>query len=379
MTQPEQPTSPDPSGKQPSRKRKQATSQGRSFKQPSRKKPSTKEPSRKKKPQKYDTCLKDWVDLQPADILPVLLPGTIYERTLNVEISRSMMRADRVFKILYCGEEHVLHLEFETGTDRDLRSRLLVYNSVLYRDYKLPVISIVIYPFLVEQATSPLCIMSSGEEIFTFKFRTLPLFTWEAEQFVQEHRACMYPLLPAMNGVHAELISQVMQELTELYCEDQVSLAQQFSWMSILLERTSTVTDLEKSRIEERLSMFEQLWNESPRVQQMKKQFREEADQRVERERQKLQKEAHQKIEQELLKLQQEQLRLQQEAEQERLKIRRSALVRFIHGRFPDLTDFAQQQVERIDQPAALDVLIQLVAAAPDANAVRFALNAGAQ
>ena len=111
--------------------------------------------------------------------------------------------------------------------------------------------------------------------------------------------------------------------------------------------------------------MFDQLWNESPRVQQMKKQFREEAKKEAK-------KEAEQKIEQERLKL-------QQEAEQERLKIRRSALVRFIHGRFPDLTDFAQQQLERIDQPAALDVLIQLVAAAPDANAVRFALNAGAQ
>lgn len=125
-----------------------------------------------------------------------------------------MMRADRVFKVFYCGEEHVRHLEFETGTDRDLRSRLLVYNSVLYRDHKLPVITIVIYPFLVEQATSPLCIMSNGEEILTFKFRTLPLFTWEAERFVREHQTCMYPLLTAMEGVHAELISQVMQELT---------------------------------------------------------------------------------------------------------------------------------------------------------------------
>ena len=142
MTQPKQPTSPDPSGKQPSLKRKQATSQDPSGHQPSRKKPSTKDPSRKKKPQKYDTCLKDWVDLQAGDILPVLLPGTTYGETLNVEISRSMMRADRVFKVLYGGEEHVLHLEFETGTDRDLRSRLLVYNSVLYRDYKLPVIKI---------------------------------------------------------------------------------------------------------------------------------------------------------------------------------------------------------------------------------------------
>src|SRR5579864_5174934 len=114
--------------------------------------------------------------------------------------------------------------------------------------------------------------MSNGEDLLTFKFRTLPLFTWEAEQFVREHQACMYPLLPTMNGVDAELISQVMQELTELYREDQVSLAQQFTWMSILLERTGTVKEPEKNRIKERLNMFDQLWNESPRVQQIKKQ-----------------------------------------------------------------------------------------------------------
>ena len=44
--------------------------------------------------------------------------------------------------------------------------------------------------------------------------------------------------------------------------------------------------------------MFDQLWNESPRVQQMKKQFREEAKKEAK-------KEAEQKIEQERLKLQQ--------------------------------------------------------------------------
>ena len=136
-----------------------------------------KQPSRKKKPQKYDTSLKDWIEQQAPDILPVLLPGTVYEKTLNVEVSRSMMRADKVFKILYYGEEHILHLEFETKSDGDLRSRLLVYNSVLYRDYKIPVMTIVVYPFPVEQAESPLCIKSNGKEILTFNFRILPLFT----------------------------------------------------------------------------------------------------------------------------------------------------------------------------------------------------------
>src|SRR5437763_10547954 len=136
-----------------------------------------------KKPQKYDTSFKDWVDQQAHDILPLLLPGATYEKTLTVEIIRSVMRADKVFKILYCGEEHILHLEFETKSDRKLRSRLLVYNSVLYQDYQLPVITIVVYPFKVEPAVSPLRITSDKKEVLTFHFRTLSLFTLEAEQF----------------------------------------------------------------------------------------------------------------------------------------------------------------------------------------------------
>ena len=50
------------------------------------------------------------------EILPVLLPGAVYEKTLNVETIRSPTRADKVFKVLYSGEEHILHLEFEGGT-----------------------------------------------------------------------------------------------------------------------------------------------------------------------------------------------------------------------------------------------------------------------
>ena len=34
-----------------------------------------------------------------------------------------------------------------------------------------------------------------------------------------------YPLLPTMNGVHAELITQVMQELTDLYRDNETSLS----------------------------------------------------------------------------------------------------------------------------------------------------------
>src|SRR5205814_10533262 len=76
--------------------------------------------SLRKQPQRYDTSFKEWVEQRANDVLPLLLPGAVYEGTLNVETARSMVRADKVFKVLYYGEEHILHLEFETGLDTQL-------------------------------------------------------------------------------------------------------------------------------------------------------------------------------------------------------------------------------------------------------------------
>jgi hypothetical protein len=52
-------------------------------------------------PQVYDSTFKQWITQQTAEILPVLLPGAIYEATLNVEVIVPTKRVDKVFKILY--------------------------------------------------------------------------------------------------------------------------------------------------------------------------------------------------------------------------------------------------------------------------------------
>jgi hypothetical protein len=133
--------------------------------------------------------------------------------------------------------------------------------------------------------------------------------------------------------------------------------------------------------------MFDQLWNESPRVQRMKKQFREEARKEAQKE---TQREAKRLAEQEILKVQkeaeQERLRLQQETEKakaeqklQELKTLRSSVVNVTHVRFPSLTEFARQQVELFDKPEVLNFLIQRVVGAPDANAVRSLLNPSAE
>jgi len=205
----------------------------------SRKRNQTKR--RSQKAQRFDTSFKAWIRAHPREILPQLLPGVTYVDTLDVEIIRSTMRADKVFKIKYNGEDAILEIEFESRADRDLLSRLLTYNAVLHQEHKLPVITIVVYPFRVTMAESPLQVTLGDNIILTFHFQTLPLFQLDAEQFVRDHVVCMYPLLPTMQGVHHEMIKQVMDELVTLYQKDEVTLADQLVWMSLLLERTDTI------------------------------------------------------------------------------------------------------------------------------------------
>ncbi len=100
--------------------------------------------------------------------LPVLLPGVRYERTLNVEAIRPPMRVDKVFQVRYDDEELILHLEFEVGYDRHLKSRLLLYHSILYRDHHLLVLTVVVYPFEVTMAKSSLRIVSRKKTVLMF-------------------------------------------------------------------------------------------------------------------------------------------------------------------------------------------------------------------
>lgn len=178
--------------------------------------------------QPYDTTLKTWVKENPSEILPVIVPGAIFQEALDIEAIKPTMRADRVFKVLYRGTLHILDIEFETGTDTRMPERLLAYNAILHLEYDLPVVSMIVYPFRTTIAESPKSVMSGDEELIAFRFRTLPLFKLEAEHYIQEHITCMYPLLPAMRGANADIIAQAMTELASLYREDEVSLSQQF-------------------------------------------------------------------------------------------------------------------------------------------------------
>ncbi len=152
--------------------------------------------------QEYDSTLKGLFVMYAAFILPLLIEGVQFIEALDVEQLPPARRVDRVFKVWYHSEIHILHLEFETSSNaNEIMARLLVYHALLHQKYHLPVLSVIIYPFPTSVAISPFVEKSESGEILIFHFHTLPLWELHVEAFVNSHAIWLYPLLPTMQGL----------------------------------------------------------------------------------------------------------------------------------------------------------------------------------
>ena len=304
--------------------------------------------------QPFDTTFKDWIRQEAYQAIPYLVPGAVCEGPLDTEIIRPTMRADKVFRINLGGEAHIGNFEFQTGRDERLVSRLHLYQAALFHDYQLPVLSMIIYPFRTTIATSPLVIMSQGRESLRYHFKQLELYGLEAERYVLEQAYCMYPLLPAMQGANHKLLKRAMDELAALHGDDEVTLAQQFVWMQILLERTETIDLDEKERIQETMQLYDPLWENHPKVKKFKAESlaKGRAEGRAEA-----------------------QAEAQAKGQTEgRLVEGRKMLITVVSALFPTLGDLAEQAAKRITSPDQLELLIEQIVKSGDEQTARFLL-----
>jgi hypothetical protein len=125
----------------------------------------------------------------------------------------------------------------------------------------------------------------------------------------------------------------------ERYRDDEETLSQQFVLLQLLLERSSTLNRVKKEQIKGRLTMFEQLFEESPMIQKMREQYI---------------------MRGKVMELQE-------------------LLVKCVQTKYPDLGAFAQQQASHCDKLDVLELLIQQVMTAPDANTIRGLLEANTE
>jgi hypothetical protein len=286
--------------------------------------------------QPYDGSIKTIFKNDAANILPHLLPGTIWQETLDIEVLRSPMRVDRVYRVLYRGKVYILHLEFQASTDSKMAHRLLIYHANVWNDHKHPVITIVIYLFKSSVPTSPLQEFGENdEEILTFHFKVMTLWTETADYYMKHKLVSVYPLLPAMEYTDTAILLKAIDEMVEYYQGDETELSQQLLWFKIFLARTDTIPEEEKKKVEERLDVFEQILEESSYVQKQ---------------------------------------RAIGEAKGE-AKTLRKMLVKIVTARYPALTELAQEYANHTQQVEKLDELITTLSSGLDEGRVRFLLN----
>ncbi|MEO8970658.1 MAG: hypothetical protein ABI406_03550 [Ktedonobacteraceae bacterium] len=293
--------------------------------------------------QPYDNLLKSLFEGQEKQMLPIFLPGAEYLATLNVEVVRPPLRVDRVYRVKYKGKKSIAHIEFESRSNNGMADRLLEYHAYLRRKYKLPVISIIVYPFPTKMAESPLRETFDDEELLIFRFRVFPLWEQQAEQYINEQAVVMYALLPTMEGANASLLHKAIDDMVKYYKGNDAKLAAELRWMGIALRRVKTLPRNEKREIQERLNMWDDLMERDPKMRKIRKESeaRGEAKGKVQGLAEGLQK----------------------------------AVITAVKLRFPPLTELAQQKVSRVRQPEMLNLLLDQMTEVPDEDAARSLLD----
>jgi flagellar biosynthesis/type III secretory pathway protein FliH len=211
-----------------------------------------------------------------------------------------------------------------------------------------------------------------------------------AERYVRDKNFCMYPLLPAMQGVDHRLLKQAMDELTMLYTGDEMSLADRYLWMQVLIARSDTIDLEERFRIQKELHMYDPLLENHPKV----KRIRAEGEAKgiakglVEGEAKGIVKgiargmaegEAKGMAEGEAKGIAKGIARGMAEGEakgviQGELMAARKMFVNVVRVRFPVLVELAQQEAMQIQSPETLDLLTQKVVDAANEEIVRWLL-----
>jgi hypothetical protein len=138
------------------------------------------DPSPKVDAHPYDNLGKAIFAQDEHDTIPKLYKGIEVVDARNVEIDRSKLRADLIFKVLYCGIWALLNIELQSGSDKAMGARLLQYVAGLHEAYEqMPVLSLVIYLFRCQVQMPPYVIECGDKRPVVLDYEVMLL--WETE------------------------------------------------------------------------------------------------------------------------------------------------------------------------------------------------------
>lgn len=205
----------------------------------------------------YDATLKSLFGDETSEIIAQLIPGCEVEANdeCNIEIDRTTLKADLVYPARYKSQRCILNMEIQAEPDPDLIMRVMQYHMGLHAKHRLPVLSVVLYPFKMNVETPPYDEKCADEIWMTLRYRALRLWEWDARMVVREHIVCLYPLLPAMQHVTISLMRQAVQEMGVYYQHKREQLRRHLSRFYKVLDKSEMLPQKEKKRMAKELDM----------------------------------------------------------------------------------------------------------------------------
>ena len=245
---------------------------------------------------------------------------------LNETALRPSLRVDRAYLVLRRGKQRIVHMELETSPDSDMPLRMLEYYGILYRKYKIPIISLIICPFRTSIADPPLRILDDDGEIIIFNYRVARFWKEHASEYLDVHKVAVYALLPTMEGASYDLLSQALDEMKVHYEGQSRRLAEHLLWFNTLLERTDTVSQADKERVQKKMAELESLLDGSSFVQKR---------------------------------------RAESFAEGEAVGLQK-AVVTIVENRFPPLAESVKQKISHVQRTDRLQLILKAAFTVPD-------------
>src|SRR5947209_1406235 len=127
--------------------------------------------------QVWDDSLRSLVRANPEAFIKWLLGDAQYKEERPHKLKSWKLEVDALLHAIVDGEDMLVHIEFQTYNDADMSERLLRYNVLTRSEYKLPVLSFVIY--LLSDGKVPQSPLSwtvpGGQEVLQFHFRSIKL------------------------------------------------------------------------------------------------------------------------------------------------------------------------------------------------------------
>ncbi|HEY7347203.1 MAG TPA: hypothetical protein VH599_02705 [Ktedonobacterales bacterium] len=149
----------------------------------------------------YDQIVKLSAITDPQGFLNVFARGLKLYTTRSEELPSQARRADEVWEVVFFDGQHgILHIEFQTEVEDNIGLRVAEYALRLFRHYKLPVHSVVIFLRPAKNVpTSPFGWDWNTQEELRYHYESIRLWELSAEQLLETPFYDIWPFAALMH------------------------------------------------------------------------------------------------------------------------------------------------------------------------------------